>query len=86
MIGICKAEYEGKGGRHVKRTIVRSWWGVFGDPVDENPTGVMEEAAFEAKGLDYRYLTIRVRREDLPAAIQAVRAFGDAGYQPDHSA
>ncbi|MGI6688728.1 MAG: shikimate dehydrogenase [Christensenellales bacterium] len=53
--------------------------GVFGDPVDENPTGVMEEAAFEAKGLDYRYLTIRVRREDLPAAIQAVRAFGMRG-------
>ena len=24
--------------------------GVFGDPVDDNPTGVMEEAAFEACG------------------------------------
>ncbi len=53
--------------------------GVFGDPVDENPTGVMEEAAFRAAGLDYRYLTIRVNREDLPAAIQAVRAFGMRG-------
>ncbi|MDD2561232.1 MAG: shikimate dehydrogenase [Eubacteriales bacterium] len=53
--------------------------GVFGDPVEENPTGVMEEAAFEALGLPFRYLTIRVIREDLPAAIQAVRAFGMRG-------
>ena len=53
--------------------------GVFGDPVDENPTGVMEEAAFEAAGLDFRYLTIRVKREDLPAAMQALRAFGMRG-------
>ena len=53
--------------------------GVFGDPVEENPTVVMEEAAFEALGLPFRYLTIRVIREDLPAAIQAVRAFGMRG-------
>ncbi|AKG33288.1 hypothetical protein VK70_00570 [Paenibacillus durus ATCC 35681] len=25
--------------------------GAFGCPIDENPTGVMEEAAFQAKGL-----------------------------------
>ena len=25
--------------------------GVFGDPVDENPTGIMQEAAFAAAGL-----------------------------------
>ena len=25
--------------------------GAFGNPIDENPTGVMEEAAFAAKGL-----------------------------------
>lgn len=25
--------------------------GVFGDPIDENPTGVMEEASFAALGL-----------------------------------
>ena len=29
--------------------------GVFGCPVEENPTGVMEEAAFAKMGLDYRY-------------------------------
>ncbi len=37
--------------------------GAFGDPIDENPTGVMEEAAFAAKELDYRYLTINVKAE-----------------------
>ena len=33
---------------------------VFGQPVAENPTGVMQEAAFKAAGLDWRYLTIEV--------------------------
>jgi len=32
--------------------------GVFGCPVAENPTGVMQEAAFAAAGLNWRYLTI----------------------------
>jgi shikimate dehydrogenase len=53
--------------------------GAFGDPIDENPTGVMEEAAFAACGLDYRYLTMLVRREDLSSAMQAVRALNMRG-------
>jgi shikimate dehydrogenase len=53
--------------------------GVFGNPVDENPTGVMEEAAFAAKGLNYRYLTIKVLEKDLAPAMQAVRIFGMRG-------
>ena len=32
--------------------------GVFGDPVDENPTGIMQEAAFAAAGLNWRYITL----------------------------
>jgi len=48
--------------------------GLFGSPVDENPTGVMEEAAFAAAGLDYRYMTCLVSPPDLPAAMAAVRA------------
>ena len=48
--------------------------GAFGCPIDENPTGVMEEAAFAAAGLDYRYLTIKVDREDIETAMKAVRA------------
>ena len=53
--------------------------GVFGDPVDENPTGVMEEAAFAAMGLHFRYLTLLVRPQDLTAAMQAVRALNLRG-------
>lgn len=53
--------------------------GAFGCPIDENPTGVMEEAAFAAKGLNYRYLTIKVNKVDLEPAVQAVRAFNMRG-------
>jgi shikimate dehydrogenase len=49
--------------------------GVFGDPVDGNPTGVMEEAAFAACNLNYRYLTLRVTKDDLDDAMKALRAF-----------
>lgn len=53
--------------------------GVFGHPVAENPTGVMQEAAFAALGLNWRYLTIEVLPEDLPAAVQGMRAMHFAG-------
>ena len=49
--------------------------GVFGDPVDGNPTGVMEEAAFAACGLNYRYLTLKVTKEDFDDAMKAIHAF-----------
>ena len=48
--------------------------GVFGDPVDDNPTIVLEEAGYQALDLNYRYLTIKVLPEDLQCAIDAVRA------------
>ncbi len=53
--------------------------GGFGCPVDENPTGVMEEAAFAAKGLNYRYLTVKVEPEDLKEAMSGVRAMNMRG-------
>ena len=53
--------------------------GVLGDPVDGNPTGVMEEAAFESAGLNWRYITVRVLPEDLDAAMAGVRAFNMRG-------
>ncbi len=53
--------------------------GVLGDPVAENPTGVMQEAAFRATGLNWRYLTIQVKPDDLADAIKGVRAFGMRG-------
>ena len=53
--------------------------GVFGDPVDGNPTGVVEEAAFAAAGLNWRYLTCRVVEADLAAAMGALRALNMKG-------
>lgn len=53
---------------------------VFGDPVDGNPTGVMEEAAYQACGLNYRYLTLRVKKEDLAAAVAGAKAVGMRGF------
>lgn len=53
--------------------------GVFGDPVDDNPTGVVEGAAFAAKNLNYRYLTIKVLPEDLGKAMDSVKIFGMKG-------
>ena len=51
----------------------------FGQPVAENPTGVMQEAAFRALGLNWRYLTVEVAPENLADAIRGVRAFGMRG-------
>lgn len=53
--------------------------GVFGHPVAENPTIVMQEAAFQALGLNWRYLTIEVYPEDLADAIKGLRAFNMQG-------
>jgi len=53
--------------------------GVFGYPVAENPTIVMQEAAFKACDLNWRYLTIEVYPEDLENAMKGLRAFNMRG-------
>ena len=53
--------------------------GVLGDPVDGNPTGVMEEAGFDSAGLNWRYLTVKVLPGDLDSAMAGVRAFNMRG-------
>ncbi len=53
--------------------------GVLGDPVDGNPTGVMEEAGFEHDGLNWRYITVKVLPDDLDAAMAGVKAFNMKG-------
>jgi len=50
-----------------------------GDPVRENPTGVMVEAAFAALGLNWRYLTIEVSASRLRDAVVGIRALGMRG-------
>jgi shikimate dehydrogenase len=52
---------------------------VFGQPVAENPTVVMIEAALRALGLDWRYLTLEVDPRDLADAVRGMRAMGFRG-------
>lgn len=52
----------------------------FGQPVAENPTGVMQEAAFRAAGLDWRYLTIEVAPGRLAEAVRGAVAMGFRGF------
>ncbi len=53
--------------------------GVFGQPVAENPTGVMQEAGFAAAGLNWRYLNFEVSPTNLGAAMAALDALGMRG-------
>lgn len=52
----------------------------FGQPVSENPTQVMMEAAYRHHGLDWRYLTIEVAPQDLAAAVAGARVMGFRGF------
>ena len=52
----------------------------FGQPVDENPTGIMQEAGFRELGLNWRYLTIEVAPAKLREAVAGARAFGLRGF------
>jgi shikimate dehydrogenase len=54
--------------------------GCFGQPVAENPTQAMIEAAYRHHGLDWRYLTIEVAPDGLADAVRGVRAMGFAGF------
>lgn len=53
--------------------------GVFGHPVAENPTVVMQEAAFAEFGMNWRYLTIEVLPADLGMAMAGLRAMNLRG-------
>lgn len=50
-----------------------------GDPVDANPTGAVEEAAFVACGLNWRFLMLRVPQGQLEQAVTGARAMGFKG-------
>ncbi len=52
----------------------------FGQPIAENPTQAMIEAAFRHHGLDWRYLTIEVAPDGLADAVRGARAMGFAGF------
>ena len=52
----------------------------FGQPISENPTQAMVEAAYRHHGLDWRYLTIEVAPDGLADAVAGARAMGFAGF------
>ncbi len=54
--------------------------GCFGFPVAENPTQAMIEPAYRAMGLDWRYLTLEVKPENLADAVTGARAYGFQGF------
>jgi len=53
---------------------------VFGQPVAENPTQVMIEAAFADADLAWRYLTLEVSPQNLAAAVAGAKAMGFRGF------
>ena len=53
---------------------------VFGQPVAENPTQVMIEAAFADCDLAWRYLTLEVAPADLGHAVAGAKAMGFRGF------
>ena len=52
---------------------------LIGHPVAHSRSPLMHNAAFEAQGIDMRYLAFDVTSDALPAAIGALRALGIAG-------
>jgi shikimate dehydrogenase len=52
----------------------------FGQPVAENPTGEMQEAAFGRAGLPWRYLTVEVGPDGLASAVAGAKAMGLQGF------
>ncbi|MEM8953657.1 MAG: shikimate dehydrogenase [Verrucomicrobiota bacterium] len=54
--------------------------GCFGQPVSENPTQAMMEAAYRHHGLDWRYLTMEVAPEGLKDAVLGAKAMGFVGF------
>lgn len=50
-----------------------------GDPVDANPTGAVEESAFAACGLNWRFLMLRVPEGQLEQAVAGAKAMGFKG-------
>ncbi len=53
---------------------------VFGQPVAENPTQVMIEAAFADCDLAWRYLTLEVAPADLGHAVAGAKPVGSRGF------
>lgn len=53
--------------------------GIIGDPVGHTISPAMHNAAFKALNLEYVYVPFRVSPEDLPRAVEGLRAFNMRG-------
>lgn len=53
--------------------------GLIGDPVGHSVSPAMHNAAFSSMGLDYIYLPFRVKKDNLAAAIDGLRALNMRG-------
>ncbi|HKH11620.1 MAG TPA: shikimate dehydrogenase [Rubrobacter sp.] len=53
---------------------------LIGDPVGHSLSPAMHNASFVAEGLDYVYVALNVRAEDLPAAVRGAAALGLRGF------
>lgn len=53
---------------------------LIGDPVSHSRSPEMHNAAFDALGLDYRYVPFHVVPSDLPDAVRGLRSLGVAGF------
>ena len=53
--------------------------GLLGWPVGHTLSPAIQNAAFQAAGLDYAYVPLAVRPADLPQAVNGLRALGFAG-------
>ena len=52
---------------------------ILGDPVEHSRSPVMHNAAFAKLGLDYVYVALRVRPNELRRAVAGIRSLGFAG-------
>ena len=52
----------------------------FGDPIWDNPTEVVMEAAFQHHDMDYRYVTTLVSADNLKTAFEGLKAMGYRGF------
>jgi shikimate dehydrogenase len=57
---------------------------LIGDPVERSLSPAMHNAAFEALGLDYAYIALRVPRAALEGAIASARVINMAGMNVTH--
>ena len=61
------------------QTFLSELIALLGQPVAENPTQSMHEAAFASLGLQWRYITMEVPAEKLADAVAGLRAMNFAG-------